>query len=349
MGEDILQKGQGDAVGLIRNLICDPDWPKKARNGRPADIRYCVRDNQDCVGRINQSKPLCCIQNPKVGYENPSPSRNPQSVAKKRVIVVGAGPAGLSAAVAARKMGHDVTVYEKADRPGGQMNLLVKGAGRSGLEKVIGYLMRRLDQLAVPIILGEEATVSQIETLNPDTVIIATGSRPMENPVPGDYGPPSVLTVWDIMKGTYPVGEKILFVDENGGHHATATVEMLADQGKKIDMITGDLFIGIELAPLGDLYLTRQRLLQKGVTFTTDVRVEKIERDRVSARNIYTNEPITYENYDTIVPDMGNRVVDDLYHALKGSVKELHRIGDCVAPRNIGMAIYEGQKVGERL
>ena len=198
--------------------------------------------------------------------------------------------------------------------------------------------------------MGKEMTVSQIEEQNPDAVIVATGSRPMENPVPGRLRPTLRYRRYGISwQGTYPVGEKILFVDENGGHHATATVEMLADQGKKIDMITGDLFIGIELAPLGDLYLTRQRLLQKGVTFTTDVRVEKIERDRVSARNIYTNEPITYENYDTIVPDMGNRVVDDLYHTLKGSVKELHRIGDCVAPRNIGMAIYEGQKVGERL
>ncbi len=145
-----------------------------------------------------------------------------------------------------------------------------------------------------------------IQEKNPDAVIVATGSRPVKRPVSGDYGPPLVQNVWDVMEERYPVGEKILFVDENGGHHATATVELLADQGKRVDMVTSDLFIGIELAPIGDLYLTRQRLLQKGVTFTTDVRVEEIQGTVVKARDIYTNQPIVYEGYDTIVLDMGN-------------------------------------------
>ncbi len=349
MAEEILESGKGDLVGFIRNFICDPDAPKKIREDKPQEIRYCVRDNQDCVGRINQSKPLCCIQNPNVGYENQSLVHNPQSVTRKRVIVVGAGPAGLSAAVSAREKGHEVTVYEKAGKPGGQINLALKGAGRENMGEVIRYLIRQLDQLEVPIITGTEVTVSGMVKENPDAVIVATGSEPLKNPVPGDYGPPSVQSVWDIMEERYPVGERILFVDENGGHHATATVEKLADQGKKVDMITGDLFIGIELAPLGDLYLTRQRLLQKGVTFTTDVRVDAINGNRVTARDIYTNQPVNFEGHDTIVLDMGNGAVDRLYHDLKGRVKELHRVGDCVAPRNIGMAIFEGQKTGEKL
>ena len=145
------------------------------------------------------------------------------------------------------------------------------------------------------------------------------------------------------------MGEKILFVDENGGHHATATVELLADQGKRVDMVTSDLFIGIELAPIGDLYLTRQRLLQKGVTFTTDVRVEEIQGTLVKARDIYTNQPIVYEGYDTIVLDMGNEAEDLVYRQLKGRVKKLLRVGDCVAPRGIGMAVFEGRKAGESL
>jgi hypothetical protein len=157
-----------------------------------------------------------------------------------------------------------------------------------------------------------------------------------------------VLTVWEVLEESFPVGEKVLFLDENGGHHATATVEMLADQGKKVDMVTSDLFIGIELAPIGDLYLTRQRLLQKGVTFTTDVRVEEIQGTLVKARDIHTNHPILYEGYDTIVLDMGNEVEDLLYRQLKGRVNLL-RAGDCVAPRGIEMAIFEGRKAGESL
>ena len=348
--EEILEKGQGDAIGLIRNLICDPDCAKKAREGRAMDIRYCVRDNQGCIGRINQSKTLSCIQNPNVGHEDCGLKHTTaQPAIKKRVIVVGAGPAGLAAALSARKKGHDVKVYEKTERVGGQMNLLIKGAGREGLWEVIRYLTHRLEQLDVPIITGCEATPSWIEEQHPDVVIVATGSKPIKRPVPGDYDPPLVQTVWDVMEETYPVGEKVLFIDENGGHHAAATVERLADQGKKVDMVTSDLFIGIELGPIGDLYLTRQRLLQKGVTFMTDVVVDEIHGSTVKARNIYTNSAVVFEGFDTIVPDMGNRADDGLYRRLKGHVNELYRIGDCVAPRDIGMAVYEGQKVGEGL
>ena len=114
-------------------------------------------------------------------------------------------------------------------------------------------------------------------------------------------------------------------------------------------MITSDLFIGVELAPLGDLYLTRQRLLQKGVTFSSDVVVDLVAGDKVWGRDIYTNDPVYFEGYDTVVLDMGNVAEEDLYFQLKGRVKELYRIGDCVAPRGIDIAILEGRRAGERL
>ena len=171
----------------------------------------------------------------------------------------------------------------------------------------------------------------------------------LKKPVPGAYVPPKVLDVWQALSASYPVGSKVLFVDENGGHHAAATVELLADQGKSIHMVTSDLFIGIELAPLGDLYLTRQRLLQKGVTFTSDVVVDLIAGNKVMGRDIYTNEPVYFEDYDTVILDMGNVAEEELYFRLKGRVEDLYRIGDCVAPRGIDMAIFEGRKAGERL
>ena len=183
--------------------------------------------------------------------------------------------------------------------------------------------------------------------------MVATGSVPVSKPYPGNYGPPTVLNGWDVIQGTHPVGEKVLFVDEDGGHHAMATAELLAEQGKKIDMVTSDLFIGIELAPRGELYLGRQRLLQKGVTFRTDLDILEIDTGngklRVKARDIYTNEAILLEDYDTMVLDVGNTAEDGLYHQLKGRVKEVYRIGDCVAPRGIDMAIIEGRRVGEQL
>ena len=350
----IIADGKADMVGYVRALISDPDMVKKTREGRVADIRYCVKDNKGCIGRINQSKALGCIQNPRVGYEplTGDPSWPPIQ-RKKKVIVVGAGPSGMEAARVAHERGHDVTVYEKADTVGGQVKLIGMRPGRGTMQGVTRYLKHMLTERGVPIQTGVTATPELILEQAPDAVVVATGSVPVAKPFPGDYGPPAVQNGWDVIQGTYPVGEKVLFVDEDGGHHAMATAELLAEQGKKVDMVTSDLFIGIELAPRGELYLGRQRLLQKGVTFRTDLDILEIDtsdgRLRVQTRDIYTNESILFEDYDTVVLDVGNTVDDDLYLQLKGQVKEVYRTGDCVAPRGIDMAIIEGRRVGEAL
>jgi len=390
MAEEILANGQADVIGLVRPLICDPDFPAKAREGRVDNIRLCVKDNQGCIGRINRSRTLGCIQNPDVGFEDcrlriadcgmkhtdqssiinsKSEVRSPksevqspksevnhqssignrQSAIKKHVIVVGGGPGGLEAARMARENGHEVTLYEMEDRVGGQINLAKKGVGREGMAEIIRHLTRMLEALEVEIITGQEVTPDFVLEKRPDAVVVATGSRPKKRPVSGEYGPPLVLNVQEVLEGRFPVGEKVIFLDENGGHHATATVELLADQGKKVDMVTSELFIGMDLAPIGDLYLTRQRLLQKGVTFRTDLVMDAIDGARVAAHDIFTNAPVILEGYDTIVLDMGNVSVDRLYRELKGKVGGLYRIGDCVAPRGVGMAILEGNRVGDRL
>ena len=206
-----------------------------------------------------------------------------------------------------------------------------------------------LNKLDVPVMTGVHVTAERVLHEDPDVVIVATGSRPVKRPVPGDYGPPQVLDVWEALSGAFPVGERVLFIDEDGGHHAAATVEMLADQGKRVTMVTSDLFVGFELGPIGDLYLTRQRLLQKGVVFITDVVIEEILGASVRAKNGYTHAPMMFEGYHTIILDMGNASDDGLYHQLKGKIRELYRVGDCVAPRGIDMAIIEGRRVGEAL
>jgi thioredoxin reductase len=264
-------------------------------------------------------------------------------------MVIGAGPGGLEAARAAACQGHRVVVYEKNNTVGGQLNLIRKRPTRQGMAAVISYLKQQLEALGVPLLTDQTITKDRVLEENPEVVIVATGSFPNPKPVPGRYGPPAVLTVWEVLEGHYPLGERILFIDENSGHHATATVELLADQGKHVDMITSDLFVGVELAPLGDLYLTRQRLLQKGVTFTTEVLVDEIQGTTVRGRDIYTNQPRVWEGYGTIVLDLGNIADDRLYRELKGQVKELHRVGDCQSPRGIDTAIFEGRKVGQSL
>jgi len=350
MAESIIAEGKADVAGFVRFMICDPDMAIKAKEGRIQDIRYCVRDNKGCIGRLNQSKTLGCIQNPGVGHE-PLKGEDTLTTAikKKKIMVVGAGPSGMEIARVACERGHTVAVYEKEDDVGGQVNLIGKRPGRESMPNVVRYLKRMLDKLNVPVHTGVTITPELILKENPDVVVIATGSTPITKPFPGNYGPPSVMTGSDAIKGIYPMGKKILFIDEDGGHHAMATAELLVSQGRKVDIVTSDLFIGIELAPRGELYLGRQRLLQKGVTFTTDVEILEINDRKVKARDIYTNKPILFEDYDTIVLDVGNVAQDALYKQIKGRVKEVYRTGDCVAPRGIDMAIIEARHVGERL
>jgi mycofactocin system FadH/OYE family oxidoreductase 2 len=350
MAEEILTQGKADVIGLVRALICDPHFPRKAREGKPEDIFLCVSDNQGCIGRVNQSKTIGCIQNPGVGYERiieKELARPP--LKKKEVMVVGGGPAGMEVARVAAMRGHRVTLYEKESELGGQINIAKRGAGRGEIARIVTNLKTHLEKLDVKISCGIEVTGALVEKENPEALVIATGSIPRENPLPGRYSASQVLNVWQVLKGERAIGERVLLIDGDGHHKTTSTAEFLADQGKKVDMITDTLFVGVELGPIGDLYSSRQRLLQKGVSFISDVRVQEIQGTVVKVVNIYSNEVRVFEGYDTVVVVMPNKPEDALYFRLKNRIKELYRIGDCVAPRKIDMAIWEGNKVGRMI
>ena len=350
MAEEILKDGKADLIGMVRPLISDPEFPHKTREGRAEEIFICVSDNQGCVGRVNQAKAIGCIQNPSVGYER---TRGVASVApvlkRKKVMVVGGGPAGMEVARVAAMRGHQVTLFEKEDELGGQVNIAKRGAGRGEMGRIVTNLRTHLEKLNVKIEYGVEVTESFVEKERPEALVIATGSIPRESPLPGRYSSVQVLNVWQVLKGERSIGERVLLIDGDGHHKATSTAEFLADQGRKVDMVTDALFIGVELGPIGDLYGTRQRLLQKGVNFVSDVRVQEIQGTTVKAVNIYSNEVQIFEGYDTVVVVMPNRPNDTLYFVLKNKIKELYRIGDCVAPRKIDMAILEGNNLGRML
>lgn len=349
MAEKVLADGQADMIGMVRAQICDPELANKAKEGRLDEIRYCVADNQGCYGRIAMNKCLGCAQNPAVGHEKEMGigSLKPAAV-RKKVLIVGGGPAGLKAAEVAAKRGHQVTLYEKKEKLGGQLNIARLGAGREEFGAIIRNEENQLKKLPVTIVLNKPVTPEFVLKEEPDAVIVATGSVPKECPVPGGRGP-GIFNVWQVLLGEADLGERVLFIDNEGHHQATATAEFLADKGKRVHMLTPFLFVGNDLGPVQDLYLTRQRLLKKGVTFTPDFAVMEIKGMEVNGFNVYSNEWQTFGGYDAIVLALGNRVEDGLYHALKGRVRELYRIGDCVAPRKVDMAILEGDRVGRMI
>jgi len=350
LAENILENGGGDMINMVRALIADPELPNKAREGRDEDIRHCIACNQGCIGRMGLGYTIGCIQNPAAGREKDlgmgtlKPCDRP-----KKVVIVGAGPAGLEAARTAALRKHEVVLFEKNDDVGGQNIIAGKAAGRQEITGVTRWLLSQVNKLNIDIRLGVEADVDMILNEDPDAVVMATGSLPKEQPFPGEYGPPGVVNTFQVLRGEMETGDRVLLVDLDGHHQSTGTAELLADQGKEVHMITSSLFVGGQLGPLQDLFLTRQRLEKKGVTSTPDIAVLEIQGTLVKGLNFYSNEIIEFDGYDTVVLAAGNRSDDRLYFELKGRVKELYRVGDCVAPRKTDMAIVEGHRIGREI
>ncbi|MFX0199091.1 MAG: FAD-dependent oxidoreductase [Candidatus Hodarchaeota archaeon] len=346
--EKILAEGQADLVGMCRALIADPELPNKARKGRLDEIRPCIACNQGCLGRAIKGKPITCVQNPAVGKEKEIGTLDPAKT-KKKVMVIGGGPGGMEAARMARLRGHEVVLYEKENDLGGQVNIATKVPIRKEFGGCTRYLIKQMEILGVKLNLGVEVTPEMIEQEAPDAVLVATGSTPSKPPLPG-ADQDNVLSVWDVLQEKVEVGEKVVVVDGGEAHwQCCGTAEYLADKGKKVEIITPLMVVGMELAATWDLTALYMRLRSKGVVLSPNTALKEISGKTVVALDIYANTERRIEGVDTVVLATGNQANNQLYRNLKGKVKELHVVGDCLAPRKAMDAIYEGYNVGRIL
>ena len=238
-----------------------------------------------------------------------------------------------------------MTLYEKEPSLGGQINIAMKGSGREELGVIVRNERNQLQKLKVPIILNQTVTPEFILEQNPDAVIIATGSVPRKSPIPGSDGP-KIFNIRQVLAEEAEVGERVLFIDGDGGHQATSAIEHLAGLGKAVHVLTTAYYVGSDLGPTQDLTPYRQRLSKLNVTVTTDFHVMEIKGTDVHGIDVYSNETRVFSGYDSVVTAVGNEVDAALYFALKNLGKELYRVGDCVAPRKIDMAVHEGYRAG---
>ena len=347
--ERVLQEGHADLVGIVRGQIADPEFARKSRENRVEDIRLCLSCNQECVGRMGLNRWMGCIETPATGREQTlGVGTLPPVQQPKRVVVVGGGPAGMKAAVIAARRGHHVTLFEQQAELGGQVNLAIKVTNRAEFGDLVRNLLHELHQLPIAVRTNTLATAELVLAEQPDAVVIATGSVPDRAAFPGANGP-DVADVSDILTGRVVPGRRVLLVDRLGFHEAASVAEYLAERGCQVEVVTPALYVGQDLGVTLDLENWYRRARRLGIICTPNVSVLSAEGGVVTGIHNYSGQILTFERADTIVLAVQRRTESQLYFALKKRVRELHRIGDALAPRRAHAAIIEGERAGRAI
>jgi 2,4-dienoyl-CoA reductase-like NADH-dependent reductase (Old Yellow Enzyme family)/thioredoxin reductase len=356
--EDILAAGHADLIGMTRALIADPHFAIKVAEGRTDDIRPCIFCNQGCIERLQRRELMSCTVNPVVGLERQLGQEIPRAAKSKKIAVVGGGPAGLEAARVAALRGHHVVLFEKRDLLGGQIELATRVSSRAEFGNFISYQRRQLQKLDVEVLLGTEATVTEIRTGGFESVVIATGSTPLRTgfsnaqphvqEIPG-HDRPNVMTACEVLEGA-PVGGRILVLEDDPHSQAFTVAEYLGDQGKHVTMVSRATHVAMS-AGMMNLAFTYQRLFKRGVEMVANTWISAIGESSAEAFNIYSGAPVAISPFDSVVLATGNRVEDALFRELQllGLEIELNRIGDCLAPRRLDNAIWDGHQLGRSL
>ena len=336
LAERILQEGKADFVALGRTLLADPDWPNKVEKGRVEDICPCIADREGCLGRILSGKYVSCSVNPATGMEREFALKPAER--KKSVLVVGGGPGGMEAARVAALRGHRVTLWEKGNALGGNLIPASVPDFKQDYRNLIGYLSTQIKKLGVDIVLRREATSELIQDMKPDVVFIATGSSSLIPEIQGiERG--NVVTAIDALLGKREVGGAVVVV---GGALIGCEIALyLAQKGKELTIVE---ILSSPARNMGEpdrMHLLKL-LADVNVRILTETHVSEIMDDGLVIVDKYGKQ--NKLSSDTVVLAAGLKPNSRL-EALKGKVPEIYAIGDCVEPRKVINAIWEGFRV----
>lgn len=358
MAEEIVSAGKADFAGMARQLIADPMWAQKSRQGRRDDIRPCVGANW-CIAAQNRTS-LECVHNPAVGREKQFRDM-PPAVRARRVAVAGGGPAGLRAALTAAERGHDVTLFERSGALGGQVSLITRAPSYREWSGITDWLVSQLQKTGVKIKLGYEASAAELAR-EFDAVVAATGSVPVRHgwtaahparwapsaaPLPGS-DQWNVYTPFDILGGGTDLPRRLLIIDDLGDRQAFVIAEYLAERRHDVRVVSAYPEVGHLVAWSHDLGFAYGALRQRGVTFRPNTEVTAIDGDQVTLTDVHNREESRLEA-DGVVLVLGNKADDTLARELGATGTEVLMVGDCQAPRRIFNAIWEGEMAGRSL
>jgi NADPH-dependent 2,4-dienoyl-CoA reductase/sulfur reductase-like enzyme len=365
-----IESGKLDMVGMTRAHMADPHIMRKIIQGREDTIRPCVGANF-CLDRIYQGGEAFCIHNAATGRELSMPHDIPLAPTRRKVVVVGAGPAGLEAARVAAARGHQVLVFEAASAPGGQIRLAAKSYRRREMISIIDWRMSQCEAAGVVFRFNALADAATVLGESPDVVIIATGGLPHTEVL--SAGNDLVVSSWDILSGDVKPGRNVLLFDDAGDHPALQAAEVLAAVGATVEVMTPDRTFAPEVMAMN--LVPYMRSLQKmDVTFTVSYRLASVER---KGPGLLARLGSDYggvdkqREVDQVVINHGTLPLDELYFELKdrstnqGAVDvqalldgqpqpeakggagrfQLFRVGDAVAARNIHAAVYDALRL----
>lgn len=341
--EAIIASGKADVCGMTRSLICDPQMPAKAQAGAVDDIRACIACNQACIGHFHRGLPISCIQHPETGREliygnlKPTPKR-------KKIMVVGGGPAGMKAAITAAKRGHDVTVYEAANQLGGQALLAQLLPKRAEFGGIITNLAREMELAQVKVRRGVTVTAAFVQTEAPDTVILATGARPHVPDLPTD-GQIQIVTAWQVLRREVKLGAKVVVADWRCDWIAPGIAELAARDGAAVTLAVNGLHPG-ESLPLYVRDSMAADLHRLQIEVRPYARLFGTAEDTVYLQHTPSGEAMEISGVDTLVLSLGHVPVDGLGTELEALGIPVTQIGDCLAPRTAEEAVYDGLKAG---
>lgn len=364
--EEVVIRGDADFIGFCRAFIADPDMVRKLEDGRPDLIRPCVGCNQGCMDHVFKSKPLACLANSDAGFESESAS----SLIKK-ILVIGAGVAGMEFALRAASDGSIITVWEKENEPGGQMDLVSSPPGRESFAELSTFQYIACKNIGVTFDFNHEATaeeiISCVESGKFDKVVLATGAQPLLPDFPKEEGA-NIVSAWDVLRGKASIGKKVVVV--GGGAVGIETALKIAEEGtisadtlkflflnraetpemlyellthgsKKVSIVEMQPKIGSDIGP-SSKWIMMTNLERYNVDKHPDSKVISIQKNSVTVeRSDGTREIIPAE---TVVLAIGSRAENKLAEQLKGKIADMVVIGDARKPRKVIDALKDAKE-----
>lgn len=353
---EIVGGGQADLVGMARAHIADPDLVAKARAGRGGEIRRCVGANQGCLRRLFEHGMITCTVNPAAGRERTLGGTGPPAE-RRRVAVVGGGPAGMKLAETAAERGHQVVLLERAGVLGGQLLLAGRLPGRENWLELAASLERSIGRLGVDVRLGTVATAEVLAGIGADEVVLATGSRfdlsgysissPGRDTIPG-IERDGVIAPDQAIADPEGCGDRVVIFDDNGDHVPLSLALLLAEPGRSVEVVSSQLFAGSRLVVTGDLPWLLPKLASAGVPVTSQFSLDGMDADSVAVSSIWGGGPRRIPA-DTVILSMMRVAEDSLVAELAGSGMAVTRLGDCLAPREVDDATYEAVLLGRTI